>query len=131
MNPTQLFSDALAVLRARWFFRRAALGGRKVRVWGRPSIRNHGQMRVADRVRIVSTIATTELVAGPGGTLEIGESAFINYGCSIAADQLVRIGPRCNIGTHVIIMDNDFHRLEPERRAEKPPSRPIILEENV
>jgi maltose O-acetyltransferase len=28
-------------------------------------------------------------------------------------------------------MDNDFHRLEPERRQEKPPSSPIILEENV
>jgi maltose O-acetyltransferase len=28
-------------------------------------------------------------------------------------------------------MDNDFHRLEPERRDERPLSAPIILEENV
>jgi len=28
-------------------------------------------------------------------------------------------------------MDNDFHRLEPERRNERPDSAPIILEDNV
>ncbi|MCA9936604.1 MAG: acyltransferase, partial [Anaerolineales bacterium] len=131
MKLRQLWQDGWAVLRARWYFRRATLGGKRVRVWGRPSVRNDGRMRIADRVRVVSTIATTELVAGENGTLEIGESAFINYGCSIAAAELIRIGPRCNIGTHVIMMDNDFHRLEPHRRHEKPESRPIILEENV
>jgi maltose O-acetyltransferase len=30
-----------------------------------------------------------------------------------------------------MLMDNDFHRMEPERRNEQPPSQPIILEENV
>ncbi len=131
MKLIQLWHDGWAVIRAKWYFRRARLGGNKVRVWGRPSVRNNGRMLIGDRVRLVSTIATTELVAGANGVLEIGEGAFINYGCSIAADLLVRIGPRCNIGTHVIIMDNDFHRLEPDRRHEKPASRPIILEENV
>jgi maltose O-acetyltransferase len=29
------------------------------------------------------------------------------------------------------MMDNDFHSLEPEKRQVKPPSAPIILEENV
>jgi maltose O-acetyltransferase len=28
-------------------------------------------------------------------------------------------------------MDNDFHRLEPERRNERPESKPIVLEDNV
>src|SRR5205085_12572052 len=78
-----------------------------------------------------STITRLELATGANGTLEIGESAFINYGCSIAAQRLVRIGPHCNIGTYVIMMDNDFHCLEPERRNEAPESAPIILEENV
>jgi acetyltransferase-like isoleucine patch superfamily enzyme len=62
---------------------------------------------------------------------DIGQSAFINYGCSISATRLVRIGARCNIGTGVIIMDSDFHRIEPERRTESPEPRPIVLEENV
>jgi acetyltransferase-like isoleucine patch superfamily enzyme len=65
------------------------------------------------------------------GTLEIGEHVFINYGCSIGANELVRIGARCSLGPHVMIMDNDFHRLEPERPDERAESKPIILEENV
>ncbi|MCZ7672776.1 MAG: acyltransferase [Chloroflexi bacterium] len=87
-------------------------------------------MKIGNRVQIVSTIAKTELVAA-NGLLEIGDGTFINYGCSIAANKLVRIGKNCNIGTYVIMMDNDFHRLEPERRYEFPESEPIILENNV
>ena len=88
-------------------------------------------MHVGDHSRIVSTTATTELATGRGGVLEIGERVFINYGCSISANQSVRIGDRCSLGTHVIIMDNDYHRTDPERRDELPPSAPVVLEANV
>ncbi len=118
------------MLRARYYFRHADSLGSRVRIFGKPAIHNWGEMRIGERVRIVSTIATTELVAN-GGTLEIGDRAYINYGCSISASKLVRIGPDCNIGTYAIIIDNDFHSLEPERRNERPESAPIILEENV
>lgn len=91
-------------------------------------MQNYGTLIVADRARLVSTITPLELVAGAGGILEIGESAFINYGCSIAASKFIHIGARCNLGTYVIMLDNDFHRLEPERRNERPESAPIILE---
>jgi maltose O-acetyltransferase len=130
VNPVAAWSDVRAVLRAHWYLRGADVGTR-VRLWGRPSVKNSGSLVVGDRARLDSTVATLELATGPTGRLEIGESAFINYGCSIAANQLVRIGARCNIGTYVIIMDNDFHRLEPERRNEPPESAPIVLEENV
>ncbi len=130
-NIKHLWDNGRAVLRAHWYFRRATKLGARVRLWGRPAIENHGTMIIGDRVRLVSTIVPLELVTGKQGRLEIGTSAFINYGCSIAATQLIRIGPRCNIGTYVIMMDNDFHRIEPERREEMPPSAPIILEENV
>jgi maltose O-acetyltransferase len=30
-----------------------------------------------------------------------------------------------------MLMDNDFHRIEPERRLERPDSAPIVLEANV
>ena len=131
MGLGSVWSDGWAVLRGYWYLRKAAHLGKRVRIWGRPSVRTEGKLIVRDRVRLVSTIAVTELVTSPGGTLEIGESAFINYGCSIAADELVRIGPRCSLGTHVIIMDNDFHQVDPEHRNERPESRPIVLEENV
>jgi acetyltransferase-like isoleucine patch superfamily enzyme len=127
----KLANSGPAVLRARWYLRSADRLGSKVRIWGHPSIRNQGQLLVGNRVRIVSTMATVELAVGKGGCLEIGENVFINYGCSIAATLSVRIGPNCNIGSHVIMMDNDFHSIAPERRHQVPPSAPIVLEEGV
>jgi acetyltransferase-like isoleucine patch superfamily enzyme len=131
VKPHELWHNGWAVLRAHWYLRRADTVGSKVRIWGNPSIQNRGVMRIGERVRLVSTIATLEMVTEAGGALEIGPGAFINYGCSIAATKLVQIGPCCNIGTYVIMMDNDFHRLEPEHRNEYPESAPIILEKNV
>jgi maltose O-acetyltransferase len=88
-------------------------------------------MIIGDRVRIASDIATTQLAAVYGATLDIGAGTFINHGCSIAAMESVRIGPRCSIGSHVIMMDNDFHSIDPAQRDLMPPSRPIVLEANV
>jgi maltose O-acetyltransferase len=118
------------LLQAHWYLRRATHLGKKVRVFGRPIIENRGILLIGDRVRIRSTVAQTELVV-EGGTLEVCDGAYINYGCSIAAQKLVRIGANCRIGTYVMITDNNFHRLEPERRDEIPESLPVIIEENV
>lgn len=123
-------NNVSAVLHARWYLRSATLGPR-VRLWGKPVLRNHGRLIVHERVRLVSTVVPLELGVGPQGVLEIGARTFINYGCSISATLEVRLGPNCNLGTYVIMMDNDFHRLEPERRNEWPESAPIIIEENV
>lgn len=131
MALVNFWHNVWAVIRARWYFRGAKSLGKKVRVWGKLVVQNYdGEMKIGNRVRIVSTLTKTELVAA-NGILEIGDGTFINYGCSIAANKLVKIGNDCNIGTYVIMMDNDFHRLEPERRNEKPESAPIILENNV
>lgn len=119
------------MLRARWYLRSAAEIGPRVRIWGRPWINNQGTLIVGDRVRMISTIVPLQIDVAPGATLDIGALVFINYGCSLGATQSIRVGPRCSIGSHVIMIDNDFHRLEPERRDELPPSAPIVLEENV
>jgi maltose O-acetyltransferase len=130
MKIQSVWNDGWAVLSGRWYLRHASQRGSLVRVWGHPSIRNQGVMMIGDKVRLVSTIAKLELVAD-GGRLEVGHHCFINYGSSIAATQLVQIGAHCTIGTYVIIMDNQFHRLEPERRNERPESAPVIIEDNV
>ena len=129
-NIQDVWENAIAVLMARWYLRHATYLGSKVRLWGKPAVRNGGKLIIGDRTRLVSTVAKLEL-AVEDGILEIGEGTFINYGCSIGATQQVCIGPHCSIGTYAILMDNDFHRLEPERRDERPESAPIILEENV
>src|SRR5204863_7335455 len=41
------------------------------------------------------------------------------------------IGEECRIGTHCIIMDNDFHSIEWERRDERPSSEEVVIEPHV
>lgn len=123
--------NVAAVLRAQWHFRHATRVGLRVRLYGKAAIKNRGTLVVGDRVRLFSTVATLQLEVGHGAALHIGDRTLINYGSSIGATQLVRIGERCNIGTHCILIDNDFHSLEPERRDEVPPSAPIVLRDNV
>jgi acetyltransferase-like isoleucine patch superfamily enzyme len=126
-----LLKNGAAMVRGHYYLRSATSVGSRVRIWGTPSITNRGILEIGDRVRIIAEPLATQIGVGKGGQMTIGERTFINYGCSISASQLVRIGPRCNIGSHTILMDNDFHSVEPERRDELPPSAPIILEENV
>jgi len=88
-------------------------------------------MIFGERVRLDGSQAPLELVAGPGGTLEVGERTFINFGTSIVAHQHIRIGRHCLIGPFCNLTDNSYHRLEPERRYETPPSAPILIGDNV
>jgi acetyltransferase-like isoleucine patch superfamily enzyme len=119
------------VTRAQWALRSATSLARTVRVKGRPKVQNEGTLIIGDRVKLVSTVAALELAVGLGSKLEIGDRSFINYGTAISALSSVQIGPRCLIGTYCLIMDNAFHRLEPDRRMERPESGPAVLEENV
>ncbi len=99
-------------LNARLRLRSATRLGRRVTLRGKPAVVNYGEMTLGDRVRLVSTVATLELVALPEGHLEIGNNVFINYGSSLVASKHVKIGDDCLIGTHVMVMDCDFHRVE-------------------
>lgn len=105
--------------------------GRLVRVVGRPLIRRSGggEIVLGERVQIVSRITRCELGAGPGARLEIGARTSLNDGCSIAALQSVQIGERCRLGSYVNIIDNNFHDIFDRDRT--PPSRPVVIEENV
>ncbi|VUX45235.1 Transferase hexapeptide repeat containing protein [Candidatus Defluviicoccus seviourii] len=126
-----LLNNALAALRAKWYLRRAVAVGPKARIWGRPRMAVEGQLRIGASFQLLSTAATTEIAVAAGGRFLIGDRAYINYGCSFYAGDLIRIGDRCLFGTHVICMDNDFHYEEPELRFRHPPSRPIIVEDDV
>lgn len=127
-NPGRLALLAPA-LNARWHLRRATRMGARVTLHGRPHVVNQGTMTFGDRVRLVSTVATLELVALPGGHLEIGNNVFVNYGSSIVAGAHVRIGDDALIGTHVMMMDCDFHRVED--KAYDTIGTPIVVEDRV
>ncbi len=117
------------VLAARLYLRGCTRVDHPTRLKGRPRIHNEGRIVIGKRVRIHSTVVPVELATVPGGTIEIGESTFLNYGVSISAHQLVRIGRGCLLGTYVNILDNDWHGIVDRNRT--PPSRPVILEDNV
>jgi acetyltransferase-like isoleucine patch superfamily enzyme len=131
-DPALLLSAArLAgqVLRARFYLRRCTRVGGLTRLDGRPRILNGGTIVIGERVRIHSTTVPVELAAVNGGCIEIGDQSFLNYGVSISAFELVRIGRRCLLGTYVNILDNDWHDVVDRSRT--PPSQPVILEDNV
>ena len=121
---------ALAVLRGRFALRNARLGS-MVQVYGRLLVHTAGTIEIGDRCRFSAVMGGLELGTGPDGTLRIGENTFINYGTSISAMERVTIGRDCNIGTYCAIMDNDFHRIEPDRRYELPESGPITIGDGV
>jgi acetyltransferase-like isoleucine patch superfamily enzyme len=103
--------------------------GRRVTLRGRPAVSNEGSMTIGERVRLVSTVATLELVTLPGGHLDIGDNVFINYGSSLVSSASVRIGNDVLIGTHVMVMDCDFHRVED--KAWDTTGVPIVIEDRV
>jgi maltose O-acetyltransferase len=100
-------------------------------VWWRPFLDVQGKLIVGERVQFISTRAQLEILVEAQGTLEIGDDTIINYGTSICATRHVRIGRGALVGMHAIIMDTDYHRLDPLHRQERPESLPIVLEENV
>lgn len=116
-------------LNARFHLRSAARMGQRVQLRGRPAVSNQGTLTIGERVRLVSTVATLELVTLPGGHLEIGDNVFINYGSSLVASNHVKVGNDCLIGTHVMVMDCDFHRVED--KVWDTTGYPVILEDRV
>ena len=124
-----LLSKLREALAARYYFRACTQVGRYVRVAGRPFVRNGGTLIIGERTIIQSTTVRTELVAYPGGRLEIGPRTWIHYGCSIAAHELVRIGSDCHLGPYINIIDNAYHDIEDHSLT--PPSRPVIIGDNV
>lgn len=128
-RPRRAVEIGLEVLRARYFLRRCSTLGTGVRLIGRPLVVNHGVITIGAKTRIASTTVRCEFGAFRGGRLEIGRDVFINYGVSMAATRLIRIGDGCDLGTYVILMDNDYHGVEDRDRPA--PSEPVILEDNV
>jgi maltose O-acetyltransferase len=103
--------------------------GRRVTLNGNPKVVNEGRMTFGERVRLDSTVAKLEMVVLPGGHLEVGNNVFVNYGSSLVSSKHVKIGDDVLIGTHVMVMDCDFHRVED--KSWDTTGEPIVLEDRV
>ena len=118
-----------AGLNARLQLRGSHFSGPRVTLRGRAHVVNDGMMTWGDRVRLVSTVATLELVTLRGAHLEVGNNVFINFGTSIMVASRVKIGNDCLIGTNVMIMDCDFHQVED--KSWDTTGQPIVIEDRA
>ena len=117
MNPIRVVSQGWRVLLGLWQLRRCTCVGRLPRVYGRPRIANRGAIVIGNKFQFFSTTVPSEMVAHAGGRIEIGNDVFVNYGTSISAHKLVRIGDGSQIGSYACLMDNDYHRVEDRHQA--------------
>ena len=128
-SPSTGLRLAWALTNARYRLRHADSIGSRVTLRGSAVIENSGRMTIGDNVRLISTVAKLELVSLPGGHLEIGNKVFVNYGTSLVSKVHLRIGDDCLIGSHVTVMDCDFHRVEDKGWDET--GDEIVIDERV
>ena len=131
LSPAAALSLIRRLLWARWSLRRATTVGPYTKLVGHVRVVNRGRLYIGKQVLFHAQVAKTELAVLPDGELRIGDGTFINYGAEICAQVSIVIGEECRIGTHCIIMDNDFHYVDLARRDQQPPGRPVVLEPHV
>jgi acetyltransferase-like isoleucine patch superfamily enzyme len=116
-------------LSARWQLRTCTSVGAWTRVSGRVHVENRGELVIGARVQILARFAPSLLVVFDGGRLEIGDRTMVNFGADISATKSVTIGRDCLVGTHVTILDNDFHDLID--RQKRPAGKPVSIGDRV
>jgi len=91
-----------------------------------------GKVIIGDDVNLWSFAEPVELQTySKDAVIRIGNGCRLN-GTTIQARELVEVGEDCMLAS-VIIMDNDFHHVDPVRRRDKSeiPCRPVRIGRNV
>lgn len=100
--------------------------GRGVRVTGPVLVRGPGTVILGDDVVLDAAEAPIELLAAPGGRLEIGSGAYVGPGASLEAGASLSVGPGAVIGEFAKLLDNNWHGLGDDRHA-RTDSTPVIV----
>jgi acetyltransferase-like isoleucine patch superfamily enzyme len=128
-DPSWGVRQALAFARAHRDLRSSDRLGPRARLFGRCRVFNLGIIEIGERLLMYGDPVRCDLNAHAGGRLEIGDGVFMNFGCSISAHTLVRIGNRCLIGQYSIILDCDYHGLGSTDGHGQ--SRPVVIGDRV
>lgn len=118
--------------------------GKNVICCGRLYIRNAGQCKIGNNVRLNSAVWSNPIGGGTkiclqtfqNGIIEIGDGTGLSN-TAITSRLLVKIGKNCLIGSGCKIYDNDFHPLISEYRVgdnrddNYTKSKEIIIEDKV
>lgn len=108
-HPVWSARQAVAMATARYRLRACQRLGPRARLFGRCKVANYSTIEIGERLLMFGDPVRCDLSSHGGGRLEIGDRVFINYGCSISAHSLVRIGSDCLIGQYSMILDCDYH----------------------
>ncbi|MBL8910330.1 MAG: acyltransferase [Archangium sp.] len=114
---------------AKVFLRGVQEVGEGVRTLERPRIDNQGFLSIGAHTLLRSVNVPVELATSAGARLSIGADCSINYGVSIGCTESIRVGARCRLGPYVMIVDTAFHELLD--RSKRPPSQPVVIEDDV
>jgi len=114
------------------------------RFYGLPVIQKHrrSEMRFGRRLALRSCLTSNPL--GPthpvilctwraGAVLEIGDDFGMTGGSLVAANHIT-IGHRVAIGANTVVVDTDFHPLNPQQRQLQPEAMavaPVVIEDDV
>lgn len=128
-RPRWALTILAAVGRAHVSLRHCDSLGARPRLYGRCSVHNAGEIHIGPRFLMTARTVRGEMVAHPGGRIEIGRCVYVNYGCSISAHRLVRIGDSCLIGQYALIMDSDYHSADDHSSLGE--VRPVVIGNRV
>ncbi len=82
--------------------------GPGARVSGTLRVENAGSVRIGAGFSAIATYLPTELLTTPGGSIELGDDVWLNFGTVISAASSVRIGSHVMIGQHCIVSDTSL-----------------------
>ena len=99
---------AAAIASAPLWLRDCNRVGNRPRTVGRPRIDNRGAIELGDDVILNSSFSPVDLSAAEGGRIEVGSGVAINFGTSITARSLVRLGNKVSLGPYCILSDSDL-----------------------
>jgi acetyltransferase-like isoleucine patch superfamily enzyme len=122
--------ERLASVRTKLALHRCTSVGEGVRVLGRVAVLDRGVRRIGRRVTLDGSSCPIELKCEPDGIMELGDDVYVEGGVSVWAYSKIIIGARVRLGAFCQILDNHFH-LPGENRALRPPSSPVIVEDDV
>jgi len=93
---------------------------------GRPHIENAGTILVGDDFATNCEFGTLRIASGPNGLVEIADGVTVNYGTSITARSLVRLGRGVKIGPYCVVADTEL-----PLPLEDDPAAPIQIGDDV
>ncbi|MEA3496862.1 MAG: acyltransferase [Bacteroidota bacterium] len=124
-----LIKGFINIILAKWYLRKCTKVGSLVSVTKKPIIKAQGKIFLADEVRIRSFPVKAKLLVDKGSELHVGKNSRIN-GAHISVSSKIVIGENVRIAPYVILIDNDYHKVD-DHFSEEGTRGEIIIEDDV